>query len=242
MASGWAEGAVVKTKAILSEDVLALLVARHVFAFDDSQEGRQGAPLLEPCREQAREWRPGGSAPCAVSGGDQLLARAGVAQVDRGAGSRRRAIAELVAVCGGSLRGRAVGRVDCAAEAVAIAVEPAKAMGRVLAGAQAMGGTAARSVLGGTACSQPQGHAVGSGPVCAGGVSVDCAGGGVAIASRVVRAQRLGRFAGSRRGARGQSQTVPLPRPSAGAQAGGVRSSGGALAGSVQRLLRGAAV
>src|SRR5437762_7609285 len=75
MASGWQERAVVKTKAIFSEDVLALVVARHVFAFDDSQEGRQGAPLLEPCRGQAREWRPGGSAPCAVSGGDQLLAK-----------------------------------------------------------------------------------------------------------------------------------------------------------------------
>jgi hypothetical protein len=40
----------------------------------------------------------------------------------------------------------------------------------------------------------------------------------------------------------GQSQALPLPRPAAGAQAAGIRSSGGALAGSVQRLLRRAAV
>jgi hypothetical protein len=75
-----------------------------------------------------------------------------------------------------------------------------------------------------------------------GSVPVDRARSGVAVASRMVRTHRLGRFAGSGRCARGQSQAVPLPRPAAGAQAGGVRSPGGAVAGSVQRLLRRAAV
>ena len=54
--------AVVKTKAILSGDVPALLVGRHVFAPDESQEGRQGASLQEPYREQARQrWAPAGA-------------------------------------------------------------------------------------------------------------------------------------------------------------------------------------
>ena len=115
-------------------------------------------------------------------------------------------------------------------------------MGCVLAGAQAVGGASARSILGRAARPQPQGHALGSSAVGAGGLPLDRTGSGVASASRVVRAQRLGGLAGSGCGACGQSQALPLPRPAAGAQAGGIRSSGGALAGSVQRLLRRAAV
>ena len=43
-----------QTLAISSGGFLRIIACRHVFARDDSQEGRQGAPLLERCREQAR--------------------------------------------------------------------------------------------------------------------------------------------------------------------------------------------
>src|ERR1700674_5826458 len=83
---GWSgsrrrESAVVKTKAIFSGDFLRIIADCHVFAPDDSQEGRQGAPLLEHCREQARERWTRCATARAVFGGDQLIAGTGVAQV-----------------------------------------------------------------------------------------------------------------------------------------------------------------
>src|SRR5712672_4728651 len=58
----------------------------------------------------------------------------------------------------------------------------------------------------------------------------------------MVSAQRSGRSAGRGCWARRDPQTVPLSRPAAGAQAGGLRSSGGTVARPVQHQLRRAAL
>src|SRR5271167_279190 len=133
-----AELAVVKTKAIPSDGFLPFIVGRHVPARHDSPEGRQGAPLLEPCREPTRERRAGGAAACAVSRRDQLLAGTGLAQVDRGVGGRSQRTANVGAVSGGSLRRGSGGRLDRAAAIVAAATVPAAAVGSLLAGARAL--------------------------------------------------------------------------------------------------------
>src|SRR5580692_10697472 len=106
-------------------------------------------------------------------------------------------------------------------------------MGRVLAGAGAVAGTAARSVLVEAAGGEPQGDALGSGAVRAGRLPPAGAGQRMAPTPRVVSAQRLGRSAG--RGCRTgrDPQAVSLSRPAAGAQTGGLRSPDGVLARSV---------
>src|SRR5580704_13421250 len=76
------ESAVVKTWAIFNGVFLRIIGGRHVLARHDSPEGWQGAPLLEPCREQACERWARGATSRAVSGRDQFLARTGMAQVD----------------------------------------------------------------------------------------------------------------------------------------------------------------
>src|SRR6516165_10477608 len=187
--------AVVKTKAIFIVGVLRIIDGRHVFARHDSQEGRQGAPLLEPFREQARERWTRGAAARAVSWRDQLFAGAGVAQVDRGARRGRRSAAQLGAVSGRSLRRRAARCACGGAAAVAGATEPTAAMGCVLAGGAAVGRTAARSFLERPTAGEPQGHALGSGAVGARSLPTDRARRGVALAARVVRPQRDGGFA-----------------------------------------------
>src|SRR5256885_15513515 len=104
------------------------------------RKGWQATPLLECCREHTG--RPGarGAAARVVSGRDQRYAGVGVAAVDRGARGRRGAAADAVAVSGRSLR-RAAGRhLDRPRQAVAAAVAPATAVGRVLAGAAAVAG------------------------------------------------------------------------------------------------------
>src|ERR1700757_2056376 len=72
----------------------------------------------------------------------------GVAALDRGAGGRRYATADGVAVSGRSLRRSAGGRLNRPRQAVAVAIAPATAVGRVLAGGAAMARVAAGSVLG----------------------------------------------------------------------------------------------
>src|SRR5690242_10708904 len=79
---------------------------------------------------------------------------------------------------------------------VAVAVAPATAVGRVLAGVNAMARTAAGSVLVEAAGVESQRNALGSGPVRAGRLSLAGAGQRVATAPRLVSAQCPGRSAG----------------------------------------------
>src|SRR5271156_157512 len=164
------KSAVVPTKSILRAANVPIIGGHHVLALQSSPEGWQATPLLERCREHAD--RPGarGAAARAVSGRDQRHAGVGVAAVDRGFGGRCRATPDAVAVSGRPLRRSAGGRLDCPRQAVAVAVAPAAAVGRVLSGADAMAGAAAGSVLVEAAGSEPQRDALGSGPVCAGGL------------------------------------------------------------------------
>src|SRR4051812_49489642 len=97
-----------------------------------------------------------------------------------------------------------------------------------------MARTAARSVLVEAAGRKPQRDAVGSGPVRAGCLSLAGAGQRMAAAPRVVPAQCLGRSAGRGSRAGRDPQAVPLSRPAADAQAGGVRSPSGTMARSVK--------
>src|SRR5438105_6397714 len=92
----------------------------------------------------------------------------GVATLDRGDRGRRPATADAVAVSGRPLRRAAGGRLDRQRQTVGAAAASAAAVGRVLADAAAVAGTAARSVLVEAAGSEPQRDALGSGPVRAG--------------------------------------------------------------------------
>ena len=91
-----------------------------------------------------------------------------MAAVDRGFGGWRRAAADPVAVCGRSRRGAAGGRLDRRRQTVGIASAPTAAVGRVLAGADAVARAAAGSVLVEAAWDEPQRDALGSSAVCAG--------------------------------------------------------------------------
>src|SRR5580658_8555527 len=149
---------------------MRILGRHYVPAFEDSPEGWQGAPQLERGGKPARRRRSGGATPRFVFGRDQLDPGTGMAALDRGDGSRDGAAAHAVAVSGGSLRRAVTGQFDRPAEAVGSTAAPAAAMGCVLAGAGTVAGARARSVLGGTAGSEPQGHALGPGAVRAGGL------------------------------------------------------------------------
>src|SRR3954452_13921920 len=88
------------------------------------------------------------------------------------------------------------GRLNRPRQAVAVAVAPATAVARVLAGFDAMARTAAGSVLVEAAGVESQRNALGSGSVRAGCLSLAGAGQRMAAAPRVVSAQCLGRSAG----------------------------------------------
>src|SRR3954453_13060421 len=209
-------------KSILKAANVPIIGGHHVLALKGSPEGWQATPLLERCREHADRQGAGGAAACTVPGRDQRHGGVGVAALDRGARGRRRATADAVSVSGRPLRGAAGGRRDRPRQAVAVAVAPATAVGRVLASVDAVARTAARSVLVEAAGGEPQRDALGSGSVRAGCLSLAGAGQRMAAAPRVVSAQCLGRSAG--RGCRGgrDPQAVPLSRPTAGAQTGGL--------------------
>src|SRR5437762_13031712 len=140
-------GALVPTKSILKAANVPIIGGHHVLALQGSPEGWQATSLLERCREHADRQGARGAAACIVPGRDQRHAGVGVAALDRGARGRRYATADAVAVSGRSLRRSAGGRLDRPRQAVAAAVAPATAMGRVLVGTAAVAGTAARSVL-----------------------------------------------------------------------------------------------
>src|SRR5271166_1992664 len=102
------------------------------------------------------------------------------------------------------MRGDFAGRLDRSVEAVAIAAFSAATMGRVLAGAFAVGGVAARPVLVGASAGPPQGHALGPGafrgssPIACSRRPPGCDPGGMAAASGMVRTDEARRLAGRR--------------------------------------------
>jgi hypothetical protein len=83
----------VKTKAIFSKGFLSILDCRHVLARDDSQKGWQGAPLLEPCGEQARQRWAGGAATLLylgeINSSQELAWRKSIEVLDEGADQPR---------------------------------------------------------------------------------------------------------------------------------------------------------
>src|SRR6202030_2571109 len=153
---GRRKSAVVPTKSILKAANVPIIGGHHVLALQGSPEGWQATPLLERSREHAGRRRARGAAARAVSGRDQRHAGIGVAAVDRGCGGRRRAPPHAVAVSGGPLRRTAGGRLDRRRQTIGIASAPAAAVGRVLAGTDAVARAAARSVLVEAAGSEPQ--------------------------------------------------------------------------------------
>src|SRR5690348_3512141 len=203
-------GALVPTKSIFTAVNVPIIGGHHVLALQSSPEGWQATPLLERCREYASGRRARSAAARTIPGRDQRHAGIGVAAVDRGFGGRRGATPHAVAVSGGPLRRTAGGRLDCLRQAIGIAAAPAAAVGRVLAGAAAVARAAAGSVLVEAARVQPQGDALGSGPVCAGRLPPTGAGQRMAAAPRVVSAQRRGRSVGRECRAGRDPQAVPL--------------------------------
>src|SRR5215468_3979905 len=138
-----------------------IIGGHHVLALQSPPEGWQATSLLERCREHACRRRAHGAAARAVSGRDQRFAGIGLAAVDRGFGGWRGAAADTVAVSGRPLRGAADGCFGRRRQTVAIVSASATAVGRVLAGADAVARVAARSVLVEAAGSEPQRDALG---------------------------------------------------------------------------------
>ena len=134
---------VVPTKAILRASNMQIIRGHHVPTLQRSLEGWQAASLLERCREHAGYGRARGAAARAVLGRDQRYARVGLAAIDRGFGGARGATADADAVSRRPLRRAAGGRTDRPRQAVGVAAPPAAAVGRVLAGADAVAGAAA---------------------------------------------------------------------------------------------------
>src|SRR6516165_4125810 len=124
-----------------------IIGGHHVLALQSPPEGWQATSLLERCREHACRWRAHGAAARAVSGRDQRFAGIGLAAIDRGFGGWRRAAADTVPVSGRPCRGAADGCFGGRRQTVGIASASATAVGRMLAGTDAMARTAARSVL-----------------------------------------------------------------------------------------------
>src|SRR3990170_4703810 len=166
--------------------VLRIIEPRDVSACEHSEEGRQGAPLLQRGGEQARERWTRAATARAVSGGDQLVAGACVAPLDRGIGRGHASSANARAVSRGSLRRGGRGRIDRAPEALAAAAGAAAAVGCVLACAEAVAEPGARWVLGRATGALAQRHALGSSVAGARGLSAVVAGQRVAIASALV--------------------------------------------------------
>src|SRR6516162_946047 len=106
-----------------------------------------------------------------------------MAAVDRSFGGWRGAAPDIVAVSRRPLRRAAGGRLDRRRQTVGIASTPTTAMGRMLAGADAVARAAARSILAEAAGNKPQRDALGSGPVRAGRLPPASAGQRMAAAS-----------------------------------------------------------
>ena len=105
------------------------------------------------------------------TGRDQRHARTGVAALDRSVGRGGGSAEDAISVSRRSLRGASARRLDRSTEPLAASPLSSTSMGRLLAGAEPVGGVAARSVLGRAVAEEPQGHALGSGAVRAGRLS-----------------------------------------------------------------------
>src|SRR5271170_5005942 len=125
---------VVKTYCLCNAAEMRIMQGQDVFARLHPQEGRQAPPLLEHCGESPCRWRSRGAAARVVSGGDQLFAGAGLAQIDRGLGGQGLGLgtAHVRAVSRRSLRRNTARRVDRALEAQGAAAASTAAVGRVL--------------------------------------------------------------------------------------------------------------
>src|SRR5438477_4175025 len=147
---------------------MPIIGGHHVLALQGPPEGWQATSLLERCREHTRRRWARGAAARALSGRDQRYSGIGLAAVDRGFGGWRRAAADTIAVSGRPCRGAAGGRLGGRRQIVGIASAPATAVGRVLAGTDAVARAAARSVLVEAVGNEPQRDALGRGAVRAG--------------------------------------------------------------------------
>src|SRR5271154_6215795 len=214
----------------------------HVPAANRATEERQDAPLLEPRREQASRRRRGGAEARSVFGRDQFVPGGGVAQGDRGVRRGRGQLSDAGLVPGGPLRGRGGRRLGGAAANFGNAPASSATVGRLLVGGPVVARAANRSVLGGAAAGESQENALGSRSASAGRLPVDRTRQRVAAASRMVRQERHGRSAGGGFRLGREAQALCLPRPVARPQGRAVLASDGALARSVQRQFRRAAV
>src|SRR6202044_3278628 len=214
----------------------------HVPAANRATEERQDAPLLEPRREQASRRRRGGAEARSVFGRDQFVPGGGVAQGDRGVRRGRGQLSDAGLVPGGPLRGRGGRRLGGAAANFGNAPASSATVGRLLVGGPVVARAATRPVLGGAPAREPEANALGSSSASAGRLPTDRTRQRVAAASRMVRQERHGRSAGGGFRLGRDAQALCLPRPVARPQGRAVLASDGALARSVQRQFRRAAV
>src|SRR3984893_10225407 len=182
------ETRVVKTYCLCKTAEMRIMQRQDVFARDHSQEGRQAPPLLEHCGESPCRWRSRGAAARVVSGGDQLFAGTGLAQIDRGLGRQGLGLgtAHVRAVSRRSLPRTTARIIDRALETESVAAASTAAMGRVLVGIDAVADAGFGCVLGRAVARLAQGHALGSGVVRAGSVPAARAWQRVAAAPGVV--------------------------------------------------------
>ncbi len=165
-----------------------------------------------------------------------------MAQGGRGRRRRCRRLANAGLVPRGPLRCGRGRRLGGAPAVVGDAPASPAPVGRVLVGRAVVARLATRSVLGRTPAREPEADALGSRSASPGRLSADRTRQRVAAASPVVRQQRDGRSPGiGFRPGRG-AQALRLSRSAARAQGRSVLASDGALARSLQRRFRRAAV
>ena len=210
-------------------------LAGHVLAIRATTEGRQGAPLLEHCREPALCGRAGGAASGSVSGRDQRQPARGVVPGDRRVrrGERAASTACLVsgrAGCAGSCQGLWACRCGSMRWSCIARANGARAGSPVISMSSWSWIGSLRPLLPNFA----RGHQLAAHPADAGVLSADRSRQRVAPASAVVRAERDGGFAGRGLCAGREECAVSLPGQAAAAQGGAVFPSAGALAGFVR--------
>src|SRR5271157_5502001 len=140
---------VVETKYLFKGIVWRRFVS-HVFAPESTLQGRQGAPLLEHCREQALRRRQGGAAPGALSRRNQRQPAGRLAPGDRGlrrGGATNNPIGPISRRPAAARSRRGPWGAD---PAWGHAAASAAAMGRVLARLPALRATGTRPLLGGS--------------------------------------------------------------------------------------------
>src|SRR5438876_2754693 len=134
-----------------------IIGGHHVVAFQDSPEGWQRASLLERCREHAGQRRSRGAAALLYLGEindtQELAWRRSIEVLEDGAARPRTLSLFPEDRCEGLLGDASIVRVKLSE----LQLRRPRQMGRVLAGAAAVAGAAARSVLVQAAGREPQG-------------------------------------------------------------------------------------